>query len=215
VDNAVEMNIVTSTGEYLTVNSHQHPDLFWALRGGGGGTYGVLTSVTYQTHPSFPLTAVFVGSNSSNTNTMRKLFREFVRIHPALSDAGFGGYGSMINNNLNWFVISNGTETTTNRTLNSFFEYAQNLTSEGLNLLVNVTTYDSFFGFYEDLFAPGPDIEGGLVEIGSRLIPRKSFETDFKRLADTLFDLNGGVNWKYVCQSLHRVSAHLSSQSVS
>ncbi|KAG6327489.1 hypothetical protein ID866_11600, partial [Astraeus odoratus] len=40
VDNAVEITVVTSTGEHLTVNNYQYPDLFWALRGGGGGTYG-------------------------------------------------------------------------------------------------------------------------------------------------------------------------------
>ena len=32
-------------------NACQHPDLLWALRGGGGGTYGVVTRVTLMTHP--------------------------------------------------------------------------------------------------------------------------------------------------------------------
>lgn len=195
------MNVVTAMGQYLTVNSYQYPDLFWALRGGGGGTYGVVTSVTYQTHPSVPFPMVYFNSSSSNTVTMRKLFREFIRIHPALSDAHFGGYGSVTNTSLSWMLaLSNGSETTVNRTINPFFEYAQNLTSEGLNLTVATTvTYKSFYKFYQDLFASADDVEGGLAEFASRLVPRQLFENDYERLADVLFDVDGGVVWKYVC----------------
>jgi len=193
------MNVVTSTGQYLTVNSHQHSDLFWALRGGGGGTYGVVTSVTYRTHPSAPFTIVSFQSSSSNTNTMREIFREFIRIHPSLSDAGFGGYGSITNISLSGrFALYNGSETKTNQSLNPFFEYAQNLTSkEGPNLTTTTTfTFDSFYRFYQEFLASADDVEGAYLELGSRLVPRKSFENDYERLADTFFDL--GANWKYV-----------------
>jgi FAD/FMN-containing dehydrogenase len=197
VDNVVEINIVTATGDHLTVNSHQHTDLFWALRGGGGGTYGVVTSVTYRTHPSIPITVVSFESKSSNASTMKKIFREFIRIHPALSDQGFAGYGSMINATLSGlFVLVNGSEEATNRSLNPFFEYAQNLTSaDGSNPIT--TQYDSFYSFYQ-LFASAEDVEGASIEIASRLVPRDSFENDHIRLADTFFNLDGGVSWKYV-----------------
>ena len=200
VDNVIEINIVTADGRYLTVNSHQHSDLFWALRGGGGGTFGVVTSVTYRTHPSTTLTVVGYNSSSSNPNTMRKIFKEFVRIHPALSDIGFSGYGSISNNSLNgFFALSNSSIAKMNQSLDSFFEYARKLTSkEGPNLTTTTSyTYDSFYSFYNDSFATAQDVEGAYIEIGSRLIPRKSFENDYERLADVLFDL--GIGWKYVC----------------
>jgi hypothetical protein len=208
VDNVVEMNVVTSTGQYLTVNSHRYSDLFWALRGGGGGTYGVLTSATYQTHPSVPFSAVFFNSTSSNIITMRKLFREFIRIHPVLSDTRFGGYGTVTNTSFYWLLaVSNGSETTTNQSINPFFEYAQNLTSEGLDITVATTvSYDSFYSFYQKFFATALDIEGGIAEIASRLVPRELFENDYERLADTLFDVDGGVSWKYVPQPFRGVS---------
>ncbi|EIW73961.1 FAD-binding domain-containing protein [Coniophora puteana RWD-64-598 SS2] len=44
VDNVVQMTVVTSAGDRLMVNAYQHADLFWALRGGGGSTYGIVTS---------------------------------------------------------------------------------------------------------------------------------------------------------------------------
>jgi len=49
--NLLEAQIVTADGQVRIVNAHRHPDLFFALRGGGGGTFGVVTRVTLRTDP--------------------------------------------------------------------------------------------------------------------------------------------------------------------
>src|SRR5205823_7050238 len=51
----LEAEVVTADGEVLVANACQNQDLFWALRGGGGGTFGVVTRVTLETHelPNF------------------------------------------------------------------------------------------------------------------------------------------------------------------
>jgi len=46
----LEAEIVTADGEVRIVNHVQEPDLFWALKGGGGGTFGVVTRLTLATH---------------------------------------------------------------------------------------------------------------------------------------------------------------------
>jgi FAD/FMN-containing dehydrogenase len=46
----LEAEIVTADGVVRTVNTCNHPDLFWALKGGGGGSWGVLTKLTLRTH---------------------------------------------------------------------------------------------------------------------------------------------------------------------
>ncbi len=46
----LEAEIVTADGIVRTVNAHHDPDLFWALKGGGGGTFGVVTRLTVKTH---------------------------------------------------------------------------------------------------------------------------------------------------------------------
>jgi FAD/FMN-containing dehydrogenase len=48
--NLLEAEIVTADGTVRVVNAFQEPDLFWALKGGGGGTFGVVTRVTLRTH---------------------------------------------------------------------------------------------------------------------------------------------------------------------
>ena len=48
--NLLEAEIVTADGAVRVVNAFQDPDLFWALKGGGGGTFGVVTRFTLRTH---------------------------------------------------------------------------------------------------------------------------------------------------------------------
>ncbi len=47
----LEAEVVTADGRLLVANRCQNQDLFWALRGGGGGTFGIVTRVTLRTHP--------------------------------------------------------------------------------------------------------------------------------------------------------------------
>ncbi|KAJ6618130.1 hypothetical protein B0H10DRAFT_2378486 [Mycena sp. CBHHK59/15] len=55
-DNALEFHIVVASGELLQVNSESNPDLFYALRGGGAGSWGVIVSATFRTFPTFNIT---------------------------------------------------------------------------------------------------------------------------------------------------------------
>src|SRR2546430_3750447 len=47
----LEAEVVTADGRVLVANGCQNQDLFWALRGGGGGTFGVATRMRLPTHP--------------------------------------------------------------------------------------------------------------------------------------------------------------------
>lgn len=50
IDNLLEAEMVLADGQFVTVNKGDHPDLFWAIRG-GGGNFGIVTSFTFQAHP--------------------------------------------------------------------------------------------------------------------------------------------------------------------
>jgi FAD/FMN-containing dehydrogenase len=74
-DNLVSADLVTAAGELLTVNEQDQPDLFWGLRG-GGGNFGVVTSLEYRLHPVDTLLAGLVLYPQSAARQALELFRD-------------------------------------------------------------------------------------------------------------------------------------------
>jgi FAD/FMN-containing dehydrogenase len=71
----LEMEIVTADGRIVVANDAQNQDLFWALRGGGGGTFGIVTRVTLRSHPIPDRVGVVRGRITAKTDDA---FRELV-----------------------------------------------------------------------------------------------------------------------------------------
>ncbi|HSM63612.1 MAG TPA: FAD-binding oxidoreductase, partial [Gillisia sp.] len=77
IDSLLEVDMVMADGSYLTVNNHQYPDLFWAIRG-GGGNFGIVTSFKFQAHP---VKTVFGGPTLwpiEQTEEIMKWYDEFI-----------------------------------------------------------------------------------------------------------------------------------------
>jgi len=51
-DNVRRLTVVTASGQALLASQTQHPDLYWACRGGGAGQFGIVTSFVFNTHPA-------------------------------------------------------------------------------------------------------------------------------------------------------------------
>jgi FAD/FMN-containing dehydrogenase len=94
--NVLEMEVVTASGEVLAVNENLRPDLFWALRGGGGGTFGVVSNVTMRTYEMPSLIGRVTGSvTAKNDDAFRSLLSELVVLLPILCDSNWGEYISV------------------------------------------------------------------------------------------------------------------------
>jgi len=77
--NLLEAEIVTADGKTRTVNACKNPDLFWALRGGGGGSWGVVTRQTLRTFDLPEYFGAAWGSIKARSDTaFRKLIARFV-----------------------------------------------------------------------------------------------------------------------------------------
>ena len=90
--NLLEAEVVTADGRTRVVNASRDPDLFWALKGGGGGTFGVITRMTLATH-ALPQTfgAVNCTIRAKSPEAYRRLLARFVDLYAeALHNARWG-----------------------------------------------------------------------------------------------------------------------------
>ena len=75
----LQAKIVTADGKLLTVNRCQHADLFWGLKGGGGGTFGVVTQMTLKTYPLPKTFGLVQGTlKAVSDKAYKKLLKKFL-----------------------------------------------------------------------------------------------------------------------------------------
>ena len=175
----MEITIVTADGQHAVANSYRNEDLFWALRGGGGGTWGVVTSVTYRTHPSTTFSAALLTVNSTNPSSTQNLFTEIIRLTPSLVEQGYGGYSLVSTNLLQLVVLSpNVTAEQTQATFRPLFDFA--VSQPGLQVENATVLYQDFWEFNDGLFSGNNDDGqvGVPAEISSWLLPKDVIETD-------------------------------------
>lgn len=91
IDNLVSAEVVTADGRVLRAAEDEHPDLFWAIRG-GGGNFGVVTSFEFGLHEAGPMVqfGLFFWGLDQGPEALR-LIREIVGSMPSDVNTVFGG----------------------------------------------------------------------------------------------------------------------------
>ncbi|THU86839.1 FAD-binding domain-containing protein [Dendrothele bispora CBS 962.96] len=148
VDNSLEFTVVLPNASVVTVNEYLTPDLFWAIRGGGGPSFGIVVNTTVRTHSSTPYTgAFFVGSCDSDESYIN-LLATWMKYHNNVSDAGWGGVWPFAQQTLSLTFAAQGTPPTRTEalsTMDAFFAEARNITG----VTVAVATYHNYSSFGE------------------------------------------------------------------
>ncbi|MFN8378269.1 MAG: FAD-binding oxidoreductase [Anaerolineae bacterium] len=73
-DHVLRFEAVTAQGEIITVSADEHPELFWALRGGGGANYAIVTSMVIRL---FPVSQIYGGSLLYPAEQARAVFQRY------------------------------------------------------------------------------------------------------------------------------------------
>ncbi|KAA9152989.1 FAD-binding oxidoreductase [Amycolatopsis acidicola] len=89
-DNLVSAQVVTADGELVTASEQEHPDLFWALRG-GGGNFGVVVSFEFALHPVKEIYGGPMFFELDVAEDLLRFFREFIVDAPEQL-GGFPGF---------------------------------------------------------------------------------------------------------------------------
>jgi FAD/FMN-containing dehydrogenase len=174
-DNVLSWEVVTADGKLLTASPDTNSDLYWALNGGGGSTFGVVVSMTVKTFKEAVVGGASLAFYTSD-NSQSVFYDGIQAFHedlPAMVDAG-----AMV---VHYFT-------------NSFFQIAP-LTAYGktkaqvqtmlaplvnkldylkINYTVTYSESASYYDHYNTYFGPLPlgNIQVGIAQYGTRLIPR-------------------------------------------
>ncbi|KAF7377579.1 hypothetical protein MSAN_00180600 [Mycena sanguinolenta] len=173
-DNALEFEIVVASGELLKVNQNSYPDLFYALRGGGAGSWGIIVSATFHTYPTFNATHSVIylaAENDTVTASLATLHAEHIF-----------DWDSVHAGQYFWF-LKNGTGTSAPSILfldtympNTTVEQSQALLAPFLNASlalpgVALVSQEFTYGDINDALYQPDDNVGTNEVLGSRLIP--------------------------------------------
>jgi FAD/FMN-containing dehydrogenase len=89
IDNLISADVVTADGELLIASADENPDLFWAIRG-GGGNFGVVTSFEFRMHPVGDVYGGPVFYPVEESANVLRFYREFIATAPREISAFFG-----------------------------------------------------------------------------------------------------------------------------
>lgn len=191
-DQTLEWEVVTGTGEHLIANRRQNTDLYWALSGGGGGTYGVVLSMTSKAHPDTPTSAMNL--TFASTNISQDAYYEAISTFhaslPAMVDAGVMSVWYFTNES---FTIS--PTTAPDISVDDLKGFLSPLENKLKALSIQYSSYyDQFSGYLEEYNAMQGPIGVGIAQYGGRLIPRSVVETNNSALTEAyrFINNNGG-----------------------
>jgi hypothetical protein len=146
--NLLEAEIVTASGEVLVVSESSHPDLFWAIRGGGFGL-GIVTRLTMRTHQPPPTFGAVAGTiQASSADAYRQLIRKLVDVIPSLCDDHWGEQVRLLeDNSVELTLVAAGvSEEDANAIWQPFFSWLANRPDEyHSDAFVVVTPFESFW----------------------------------------------------------------------
>ncbi|KAL0938639.1 FAD binding domain-containing protein [Colletotrichum truncatum] len=179
-DNTLSFDVVTPTGKFLTASRSQNQDLYWALSGGGGGNYGVVTSITVQAHPEAIVSgAKFAVTFAQNdTESLYAVVDAFHAALPDIVDSGvmiiyFFGPGFLQSPAMTAY---NKTQAETEKILKPLID---SLAALGVTLQPTYTEFESYRDHYNHYWGPLPsgNIQVGTQLFGGRLLPRSKLPT--------------------------------------
>ncbi|KAI5844025.1 FAD binding domain protein [Morchella snyderi] len=173
-DQVLEWEVVTADGKHRVANQRKNRDLYWALSGGGGGTYGVVTSMTVKAHPDGVTSAARLTFTHDGSAEMVEKWYEaldfFHQMTPSYTDRGAFSVNVYFTGSFSlgpWF----GPGLTKAESETLLAPLVAKLDDLELPYTYNMTEFPSYLSAFNDMF---DYIAVGIAQYGGRLIPRKT-----------------------------------------
>ncbi|KAF9483408.1 FAD-binding domain-containing protein [Pholiota conissans] len=178
VDRVLQFSVVTPDGQYRIANECQNEDLFFALRGGGGGTFGVVMDASILASPRITLQAVFL-KFSPNVSVTEEMWSIMAANGLKWANDGWGGYSMaqvliLVNPKL--------TKQEAQESLADLLDFGERLERNGVaGFQMTVTELPSWYDFFEMFVEGNVATTGTSLALASRLVSKSNFATPQRR----------------------------------
>ncbi|KAK4221871.1 hypothetical protein QBC38DRAFT_376286, partial [Podospora fimiseda] len=191
-DNVLQLDFITADGQYLTATESRNPDFFFALRGGGGSTFAIVTSVYFKAFPGLitlgsakfsfttcstpPSSPLQIPTTHLSLDNFWKAVNLYLAFTPNIVNAGGFGHGDITklggNNCFSFtseFLMPKMSLSQTQEFISPLFA---SLGKEGIDIITPVPTVIP----YAQSDLNGTNTVPGIGTFSSRLIPRSNFD---------------------------------------
>ncbi|KAJ7615845.1 hypothetical protein FB45DRAFT_934776 [Roridomyces roridus] len=181
VDRVLEYKVVTPDGKLRIANECQNEDLFFALRGGGGGTFGVVLEASILASEAVTLQAAIVSWSSPNRTLTEGMWTVMTDNALAWAADGWGGFST---SQLAILVNPVLGKDEAAKSVAPLLDFGRNVPGAS----VQVMTFPTFFSFFETFTSENVAVVGTNLALASRLIQKPNFQTAEERskLVDAL-----------------------------
>lgn len=186
-DQVLSLEVVTADGRFITADSETNPDIFWAIRGGGGSTFGVVTSMVVKAYPQIKVTTMMYRVTTDTNFTHEKFWaaqRVYYDDFPKYADLGYYSYfrirhiGDEITHDMTSWVAPNTSEVDFRASIAPMLE---KWAAIGVPVTPIIREYDNYADALRDGFPLEPWT--WTMRQASRLIPRENLIDNQKKNA--------------------------------
>ena len=195
-DQALEWEVVTAEGELVKASPTQSSDLYWALSGGGGGTYGVVLSLTAKIYPDGVVggaSLVFLGTADILFDALTVWHTVYANIVKAGAHVTWVVYPIVYIWEISELTIPGATEDDIRVLLQPFTSY---LDQRNVSYQLNVTSFPTYIQHIDRYVGPLPYGNTPTAQIqGGVLISSDSVQQNNADIVSVLRNITDSGNW--------------------
>ena len=201
-DNVLEWEVVTANGTHLIASPTSEPDLYWALSGGGGGTYGVVISMTTKMHEESQTGGASLEFNLMAPDVFWTAVDTLQTGVAPIVDTGAVILYEITNSSLAMYLTAPNQSPSQIRSSLSYI--TNHLTNHSIPYALNITTDPTYFDHFQRYYGPLPSGIWQVAHlIGSRLIPRSVVAANSTALTNIYRSVTASGDWEFVSIALN------------
>lgn len=192
VDHVLEWEVVDGTGKLVRASPTENSDLYWALSGGGAGTYGIVVSVVVKLQPDIPIAGVQLqfDLDPDSPDAFYSAVSKYHELVPTITSGPYYGMGIAEITNTSFLLtpltLPDVTEDDARQLLAPLVDQ---LNDDGLEFNLTITESPNWLEYWQTLIKPNPTQLVQNAQYGGWMVPRTIIDEQSEDLQSAIQDI--------------------------